>query len=69
MPRNAKLILLCLFTTGSLMGCLESSSSSTDTGTDTGTNTDTGTDTGTVTSTTGEELVLPSQLEVITRED
>jgi hypothetical protein len=58
MPRNSKLLLLCLFSTGLLMGCnIGTSSSSTDTLT------------SKVISTTGEELVLPSQLEVITRED
>jgi hypothetical protein len=54
MPKKTKILLLCLFSTGLLMGC---SSSSTDTGT------------GKVIGTSGEELVLPSQLEVITRED
>lgn len=53
MPRNSILFLLCLFSTGLLMGC----SSSTNTGSDK------------VMSTSGEELVLPSQLEVITRQD
>ncbi|MFT4775697.1 MAG: hypothetical protein ACI9B7_000062 [Oleispira sp.] len=56
MPKNSKLLLLCLFSTGLLMGCSSSS-----TGTDT--------DTGKVMGTSGEELVLPSQLEVITRGD
>ena len=68
MTRNSKLLLLGLFSTGLLMGCnIGSSSSSADA--DTNTDTGTGTVTGTVVSTTGEELVLPSQLEVITRED
>jgi hypothetical protein len=58
MPKNSKLLLLCLFSTGLLMGCSSSS---------TGTDTDTGT--GKVMGTSGEELVLPSQLEVVTRED
>jgi hypothetical protein len=54
MPKNSKLLLLCLFSTGLIMGCSSSS---------------TGTDTDKVMGTSGEELVLPSQLEVVTRED
>jgi hypothetical protein len=55
MSSNPKLVLLCLLTTGFLMACSGSNSSSTDSNSGT--------------STTGAELVLPSQLEVITRED